>query len=165
MINNGLEKNSDKISTIAKDLTPDQRENLFYKNKKNPGTAFLLNLLPGFGVGSFYQGDKVGGTLACFGDLIGLSFYYAASYNMDNSSNSDLTGVLFYLGFGILSFSRIFELIRPWVYSNDYNRKLEDSLRVAVRFMPYIHLVKVSDINGIAEGEDSVYGALLTAYF
>ena len=37
------------------------------------GTAILLNILPGFGVGSFAQGDRIGGGIQVITQLVGLA--------------------------------------------------------------------------------------------
>ena len=41
------------------------------------GTAILLNILPGFGVGSFAQGDRMGGGIQVITQLIGLACFGA----------------------------------------------------------------------------------------
>ena len=76
--------------------------------------AFGANLLFGFGIGSFIQGDLFGGTVAIAVDVaaLGLSFmtgpWVIPGYYMSWMVGLGVSAML--LG------SRIFQIIRPWYY-------------------------------------------------
>ncbi|MDR2602871.1 MAG: P13 family porin [Spirochaetaceae bacterium] len=79
--------------------------------ENNKWAAFTLNLLLGFGIGSFVQGDGSGGLAALFGEAGSLALILS----------SPRTGVVFaYIGLGGFLAMRIFELIRPFSYANKF---------------------------------------------
>jgi hypothetical protein len=119
-----------------------------------PKNAFLpvvLNLLPGLGVGSFVEGDRLGGFICLGGDVAGVglasfglgmalvealaaasgSAFVAiltlghAKADMSEEGAGIQTGiVLACVGVGIWSGSKVFGLVRPIVFAANYNKKL-----------------------------------------
>jgi hypothetical protein len=100
----------------------------------NKWPAFVLNLVVGGGIGSFVQGDIIGGVAGLCGELSGLTLmiigltpkevyypgysysYYALEYP---NIGFAYTGLLVLLG------TRIFELVRPFTYANRFLFALE----------------------------------------
>ena len=121
---------------------------------KNAGAGFALNALFGLGIGSYVQGDWVGGTIGLSGDLassiligVGTGLQIAAEVNrqnaMINNPNPDqnaiqeiyyhdlnvasaiiFTGGLTWLGF------RIYQIVRPFTYSKKFNKQLKDAFGI-----------------------------------
>ena len=91
-----------------------------------------LNLLPGFGVGSFVQGDTVGGVVGLVGDAVGVGLiivgYIEISSALLSATTGDLTGVTaaaegavggyIWIVVGAIVYSgvEIFGIIRPIVF-------------------------------------------------
>lgn len=115
----------------------DSSQKMFYYNQYEKGVTapLLLNILVGLGVGSFVEGDTVGGTTALVGDILSaLIFYggyasvYTAAMNEDDSglaasgTLSMIAGMLGMIGF------RIYEIVRPIVYTKEYNRQLSNAM-------------------------------------
>jgi hypothetical protein len=93
-------------------------------------TAFVLNLFLGAGIGSFVQGDTLGGVVGLCGELGGLGFFVAGiipkAEEVDHSGYStteySFPNIHFtYIGLGILIGTRIFELVRPFTYANSFS--------------------------------------------
>lgn len=108
---------------------------------KNATLPVILNILPGFGLGSFIQGDLGGGFIGLGGEVVGVGLAgYGLSYavavgigtiiaNMlgstDNSSMSQemvTAGWCMLGGFAIYSGTKIFEIIRPLSFARKYNK-------------------------------------------
>jgi hypothetical protein len=122
------------------------------------GLALGLNLLVGFGVGSFVQGDPGGGAVGLVGDvaaisLLALGIVFSGdedgSYRTEQywdgwqwqtysyyEEGSYKRSPLFYAGWVALAGSKIYQIIRPSVYANRVRREMN------VGFAP------VFDING-----------------
>ncbi|MDR2491825.1 MAG: P13 family porin [Spirochaetaceae bacterium] len=88
------------------------------------GGAFAINLSVGLGLGSYIQGDVLGGTIGLLGEIIGLGLVIggsvmAASVSItDTQYNETITGasVMVIGGSVIFLGTRIFECIRPWFF-------------------------------------------------
>ncbi|GHV76691.1 hypothetical protein AGMMS49942_15120 [Spirochaetia bacterium] len=104
------------ISSFA--LTEDR-----YKAESNRWSAFLLNLFPGFGTGSYIQGDLVGGIIGTVGEIAGVGIFVGGiimNGGIDMSAGN--AGSLMVLGGGALWVgTKIFESIKPFTYSNRLN--------------------------------------------
>jgi hypothetical protein len=97
----------------------------------------LLNTLIGFGLGSFIQGDITGGIIELSGDLFGggliifvapivyLSEVLSTSGQAPAFTWNSTAGTLCIVGGCILLASRLFGIIRPIWYADDYNVKLK----------------------------------------
>lgn len=165
ILSQGVDANSlKKIEEKSADLTYEQKSLVLAQNKKEAGTAFILNMLLPAGIGSFVQGDNAGGTTALFGELGSVALFFAgvfvmtsySSYYYNYNNNWEIgAGLMIAGGAGYFGF-KIYELIRPWAYANSYNKKLEESLKISVVLKPYMNL---------AGNLGPSYGAGLTASF
>lgn len=97
---------------------------LFYNNQRKDLTVpLLLNLFLGCGIGSFAEGDNVGGLMGLAGELSFASLYISGYAN----GNPD-TAVSGLIGLLII---RVCEIIRPINYTREYNRQLSLALGVS----------------------------------
>jgi hypothetical protein len=112
---------------------------IYDEYEKNAGVPFACNLFLGLGIGSFIQGDRVGGLTALSGELIGFGSMLLGStmtetvydYYYDEYSTELSPAGAGFMTFGLVLFlsTRIYELIRPFSFENDYNKTLKRSLR------------------------------------
>lgn len=108
------------------------------QNQANIGLGVILNIIPGFGVGSFVMGDTVGGLVGVIGEGVGLGLivagyleYVGGSFDAIGSGNptglfeSMGSGIFLILG-GALVYTgvQIFEIIRPIVYGSRQNNRM-----------------------------------------
>ncbi|MDR1175854.1 MAG: P13 family porin [Treponema sp.] len=110
--------------------------------------AFALNFFVGAGVGSFVQGDTLGGVVGLCGELGGFAFIVAgiiptSEDRADGTTEFSFPNIRFvYIGFSILMGTRIFELIRPFTYAKslsvavapDFDANGNPSLTAMVKF-------------------------------
>jgi hypothetical protein len=102
----------------------------------NRWSAFVLNLLLGFGIGSFVQGDALGGVIGLCGEIGGATLLvvgiipkeeqvyhqgYQGNYGYYTTESSFNNIGLAYIGLGVLLGTRIFELVRPFSYANSFS--------------------------------------------
>jgi hypothetical protein len=121
LIRDGLDENIELISAGVKVLSDEQRFMLYQMHKKTPWEGFALNMLVGFGVGSFYQGDLGHGGILLAGDLMAVAMVIAG-YFISPPNIFIPSGVL------LFSISRIGGVIFPFIHANNYNRKLMNIL-------------------------------------
>jgi hypothetical protein len=117
---------------------------------KKAALPIFLNLLPGLGIGSFVEGDPLGGGICLAGDLVGggmaiggLAYSFAAAvaagvgaamgqvltlgYGTADTSGADpeikkgMTVAC--IGCGVWAASKVFGIIRPITFANRYNRE------------------------------------------
>ena len=93
--------------------------------KKTPGVPFLLNFLLPFGVGSFVQGDTVGGIVVAGGQVAGGALMLA-----DNIS--DGLGTMFWIGVGVSAGVTIAGWIMPFTHAAAFNDQLRRDLGIAI---------------------------------
>ncbi|MDR2582808.1 MAG: P13 family porin [Fibromonadaceae bacterium] len=73
LIKNGLEKNKEQIIRESFYLSPSEKMFLYEENKKTSAVSLmLLNFIPGFGLGSYIQGDKTWGIVQSVIEVAGL---------------------------------------------------------------------------------------------
>jgi hypothetical protein len=117
-------------------LSLDDRKALFELKKKKSGLLYenarALNIAPGFGLGSFSQGDDYGGRIGLIGEAACLATIWALTKTDKTKSETDIQAVAVYTWIGI----KIFEIYRPGVYANDYNKRLEDALWLTTQIGP-----------------------------
>jgi hypothetical protein len=137
----GLTKNFDEIHGKTALLSPSEKLFLFDIHSKNSGVPFAVNLIAGFGIGSYIQGDITSGTIQLSGQLLSLAGLIAGSLLMtpdiaespyeegygtkkatDIGSAFIITGLVLFYG------TRIYGCISPFVFKNVYNRKLKNAL-------------------------------------
>jgi len=140
LLEDGLWKNEKEIRNESINLNSMQKLMLYEDYKKSAGVPFVCNFLLGFGIGSFVQKDYTGGFIGLGGDLLGYivmlsgfsmtaeetyysnGYYYTQDVITDDGLNTVATGMIIFLGV------RVFELIRPFSYSNNYNKQLRKDI-------------------------------------
>ena len=150
-------ENQQKIADLAPLLTAEQRQAYYDENNQFGLRPFLLNLLIGFGVGSFSQGDTKIGALQLVGDLVGDGLLIGGIIGMIGAANDDdvdeaassaaIASVVCVIGGLITTAVAIPACIRPWFYAKTYNEKLEKALRLdeqnaSVSLLPVIEPVR-----------------------
>jgi hypothetical protein len=96
--------------------------------------AFVLNLVLGFGIGSFVQGDTFGGIVGLVGDLGGLALFYSPYFYflinfMDAIDNREIISLEDYKkslwimagGLVVLTLTHVFEVVRPFKYADKFS--------------------------------------------
>lgn len=130
MIGSDFQTNYDYISKESVKLTDFERMSLYSIHENSPTVPFVVNLLVGAGIGSFIQGDSKGGYIGLVSDIAALGIY-SIGYSQVLSSDSEISTrgtFLTIVGAGILLGSKIYQCIRPFSYSKDYNKRLSSAL-------------------------------------
>lgn len=140
LIEDGLFNNVQEIQQESLQLNPFHKMMLYEDYKKSAGVPFACNLLLNWGIGSFVQKDWFGGVVGLGGNLLGFSMWisganmtetetyysggarYSREILSDEGMNRMTTGLLVIMG------SYVFQLIRPFVFANDYNKTLRRAL-------------------------------------
>jgi hypothetical protein len=122
------------------------------QEQEHPQSIFwsiFFNILPGFGVGSFTQGDRIGGTLQLCAELIGggmmawaleadfwalLNVFSSNAAETSNRANSE--AYLLPTGAVIVALSELFGIIRPFWYVAENNAKHRVSFGLAPAAIP-----------------------------
>jgi hypothetical protein len=86
--------------------------------KTSPALPVVLNMVPGFGLGSFLTGDPGGGAIQAAGELLGaglagLGLIMAEGTVEDGDCNENLVGALVISGAALWLGSKIFGVLRP----------------------------------------------------
>ena len=127
-------KNEKKISELSQFLTPEQRENFYEENEHLGIKPFLLNLLLGFGIDSFSQGDKAIGHLQFWGDVLGYGLMIPGMIMVqeatDDLETSPEGSTLVTIGSLVIVGVAIPACIRAWTFAADRNAKLRRALNV-----------------------------------
>ena len=111
-------------------LSPDEYNDFYMYNllKSNPLIPFACNITMGLGLGSFMQGDVVGGSVGLFSDIGSAALIIGSTYldPLSKESNTLTTSaVVLFLA------SRVFQVIRPFAYANEHNRLLKEEIFTA----------------------------------
>ena len=123
-----IKKNRTLISEKAEQFSPDEREDLYFLNAVENRTWFWnIFPLPGFGLGSFGQGDVPGGLLQLAGCGLTATLLISAFKEDDNHNKSGFesrskTAIVF--GTSTLAFG----VIRPIFFKSSRNAMLRKSL-------------------------------------
>lgn len=130
LIKNDLFKNEAMISDLATGLNSSEIMMLYNSNEMSATLPFVANFFLGAGIGSFIQGDKVGGTIGIVGELIGYSLIIGGALipsrgngQIDDSQRAVSMGLV-YGGLATVIGVRIFEFVRPFSYAKKYNDTL-----------------------------------------
>ena len=103
---------------------------MFDQYERGAGLPFVLNLLLGFGIGSWVQGHTAGGLIGSIGGVAGVAMMASAESNQSIGA----IGAIVFLG------SYITDLILPWTYASGYNGTLRRALAmpgtVELRLVP-----------------------------
>ncbi|BCR21482.1 P13 family porin [Borrelia sp. HM] len=116
---------------------------LFYENNKT-GTLFpfILNATVGFGLGSFIQGDLIGGISLFSCDALGaglLAYGLYSRYQFDKLPDTQkeseykmglIALSLIGIGGSAMLITRIVGMILPFTYANSVNKKLQEDLAI-----------------------------------
>jgi len=125
LIKRGLKKNKDEIQKESSQLSLTDREALFGKNKKKGAAGFvLLDLVPGFGLGSYIQGDVGFGVTQTILDGVGWGLIFLSTSNEDEIQIFPVLGVL------TIITSRVMSWIFPFTFQASYNKKLKSALNL-----------------------------------
>ena len=137
-INSGLsDKNLEKVAELSPQLTQEEKESIYRWKKVSTVMPFAMNLVLGFGSGSFSQGDDGMGILFLAGDtLCTIAIAYdIMSTGWDNFINSfsGKGGETKELGIAKIALItaaglRVWQAIRPFTYANKKNAKLRTAL-------------------------------------
>jgi len=121
LIQTGFVQNKDEIQREIYYLSPEEREALFdtYK-KKNWIFAALMNTFPGFGLGSYLQGDLFSGITINTMDLAGWLLV------MIGGANSEEISMI--TGFTIIVASRAMAWVLPVLHEKAWNKNLKNVL-------------------------------------
>ncbi|MDH4262364.1 MAG: P13 family porin, partial [Spirochaetia bacterium] len=166
LIDSDMFSNKDLINKMSAGLSREDRKIIFFDKKKYTLKAYLFNILPGFGVGSFVQGDKTGAKTALYGELgsIGAIILGGISLGVGSSPTNvnvplQVFGGIFIGGgiIGLVAF-KIYEIIRPFFFTDLFNDELLQNL--------HIFSLKVSPTIILAQnGEPQTYGVELSGKF
>jgi hypothetical protein len=144
------------VQQFSVNLTDAQKYSLYESKKANGTLPFVLNLLLGCGIGSYVQGDTLGGTISLCADLGGYAIAIGGYLKAVNDvaaggdSNKAATSAASYMivGYSVLVANKIFTCIRPFTYASDYNKKLSNALYGGVTSVAMIPTI---DKNGQPE--------------
>jgi hypothetical protein len=122
LLKNGLNKNYETIQEKSSVLNPDEKIFLFDTYKKGSAIPFVVNMIAGFGIGSYIQGDIVGGTIQLSGEVLSILTIYSAFIPGPHVETVIKTGAISYLIF------RLYGCVSPFVFKDIYNTKLKNAL-------------------------------------
>ncbi len=125
-----------QIQQFSAGLTDAQKLTLYESKKQSATLPFVLNLLLGCGIGSYVQGDTLGGTISLCADLGGYGLavggYLKSAYDVANGGDTTAaaTAAASYMiaGYSIVLANKIFTCIRPFFYASGYNQRLSNAL-------------------------------------
>jgi hypothetical protein len=125
-------------------LSPADKESLYEKNIKKVAAGWAgLNFFPGFGLGSYIQGDAASGVKQSVMDGIGFTILWYGfiftlpmvgdggdddDYKCDYECHYSQAKSVFISGYVVLIASRICGLIFPFVHQRKYNKALKSAL-------------------------------------
>lgn len=143
LIDEDLSLHRELILDRVAQLSPEHRLGIYTETQKDPAPGLLLNFLLGFGLGSFITGDVQGGVTILVGELAGMALSLvglavslpALIASLGPPSGTGLSAgalsvslISFGLGLIALLVFRMGSLIRPFIYTEQYNRELKKLL-------------------------------------
>ena len=135
------------IQNYSANLTESQKYFLYENNKSNAMIPAAVNLLLGAGIGSYIQGDKVGGTISLLADLAGYGMYLIGYVNTaiaDDSTQVEKNVAMAVSGLLVILANKVYSCVRPFSYAESYNKRLSNALYGG----PVVALVPSIDRNG-----------------
>ena len=160
-----------KVST-KEEILGAEREQVIEVSKsamKSSALSTAVNVVAGFGIGSFIQGDWVGGIIGALGDagatalitvgavkangaLVRIASDGTISYNTEKSKQK-IHEAFPYLasGTGILLASRIFQMIEPSLYAKRYNESVLEHAGEAILNPREEVILSADDFEGVSE--------------
>jgi len=132
----GLDQNASAIWDLSGNVSPEDRTRLYTKLKKDALTVCILNSISPVGPwASAFQGDWMG--FLCTGGLqaAGLATVVGALVwmNKSNAGGSNGSGFAVLVGAALYMSGRVAAGPVPFLYAADYNRRLEEALRLEGR--------------------------------
>ncbi|MDR2582643.1 MAG: P13 family porin [Fibromonadaceae bacterium] len=98
------------------------------ENKMSTLGYFALNFVPGFGLGSYIQGDITSGIKLSIADVVGWPLTILGILAVMKGNDVDLGWALAISGGSIVCVSRVMGLIYTFNYTKKYNKSLEEAL-------------------------------------
>lgn len=123
LLNQSLFRHFQQIRDESANLLDKDKTTLFNQYQKKAFLPLGLNLIPGFGVGSFLQKDLLGGISGLLCDTAVVTSILIITFVVTDETLNIIPAVIF------LS-SKIFQGIRPFLYTGSYNRRLREALRI-----------------------------------
>lgn len=141
LIEYGLSKTEREVREKSNELTEEQRAYLFEEYERKVGLNPLLNVIPGYGLGSSIQGDKSGSTILAVSTAAGAGLTLGGVIWSLSAIDIDLTGgggsaapagatILAVSGGIVLLATGIAGVLFPILHAPDYNERLRYSLRM-----------------------------------
>jgi len=119
-----------QFNSLNRPLTLIPLSSTAQRAKDDQLAAFLLNFFIGMGIGSFYQGDNVGGMICLGGELLGAGIVTIGFVGMytnimnapveEDIAFDEKSITLIIVGAAISTAARIFSYIRPSMYANSF---------------------------------------------
>jgi hypothetical protein len=129
LIEKDLKKNKEEIQKLSFHLSPSDKIALYEKNQtylSDPLGYAVLNVLPGFGLGSYTQGDITSGIILSVADVVGWGLAYTAfvmTYDYDIGGYVE-AAVSYWIVRCIAG------SIAPIVHQSGYNKTLKETLNI-----------------------------------
>ncbi|MDR2584467.1 MAG: P13 family porin [Fibromonadaceae bacterium] len=130
LIQKGLNKNKEIIQKASFPLSPSNKTALYEKNRKTVAGSVghaVLNVLPGFGVGSFSQRDLKFGLILLGSDVLNLNYFL---YRINDSEDLEDLSSSLSIAISIAIVSRIVGVVVPFIYPSKYNKTLKEALSI-----------------------------------
>jgi len=140
LISDDLIGNSEEIEKISPEMSESDKKKLYSQFKKGSNErwgGFVLNILPGFGIGSFQQDDKKGGYLQLGMNTLGIASIMGAylqatgDFPWCSCQSESLKGAPLYIVYGglmTIGLSYIIGIYRSLTFTDVYNEKLKNVL-------------------------------------
>lgn len=109
------------IRHLSTYLTTKQRAGLYTSHELSAGGPFVVNLLLGFGIGSYMQGNLGAGIASTLTESIG---GYLFLENVDRYNGTTLT----IIGAALFLTGKIIDIVAPWSYASSRNDQLRRNL-------------------------------------
>ncbi|MDR3124100.1 MAG: P13 family porin [Treponema sp.] len=122
LIQNGLRTNYELIAEKSSLLTPAEKLFLYDAYEKSAGVPAAVNMIIGFGLGSYMHGDAVSGTIQLSGETLGILVFHAG-YAGVRADLAVITALTLY------TLSRLYGGVSPFVFARSYNRRLKNAVR------------------------------------
>lgn len=141
LLKEGLDRTQGEIRSLSGALTFEQKLDFFKTYKKPIGILPLLNVVPGFGLGSALQKHKTGQLILFVPDALGVGMVLGGVIWSISSMEIDLTGggtstsdpgagTLMAIGGITMLVSRLIGFVLPTVHAPEFNARLRFSLRM-----------------------------------
>jgi len=136
LIKRDLNGNMELIKSKSDKLTLVQKDYIYEEHSVSSVVPFILNFFTGFGLGSWIQGNTVGGIIG----IVGVGSLTTASF----IENTTIQGI----GVGVFLGAWVTNLILPWTYAGSYNSSLEEALKMngisSISIAPTLNIAKNS---------------------